>query len=312
MSSEEAQLVFQKHAELLQTLDTYEQTVYNAWSASIVDESEQNLNKPLLVREKGLLRVNFDPKVVALLREVRYFEALQVKPPATAANIYAKAEVFRKDIFSLDHIAGTYNGIRTGVLDVEKPLIEDRIRAIDDQIHIALTTLNWKSEDIESYILEISKSVGDLSTVLQTLKNNVAQIQKIMRAWCASPLIERKDGKKLLNIEEKQARLDTVFECVKRDGKTIHSLVDQTRDLLGVEEGSEKWERYKVYVDGIVKDGFLQAIRTSVEYLVANMDTGKVSELGPLMEAKLELENEMLVYTPAMEEGEFSLIYDYD
>ncbi|KAJ3051836.1 hypothetical protein HK097_007152 [Rhizophlyctis rosea] len=310
MSSEEAQLVFQKHAELLQTLDTYEQTVYNAWSATIVDESEQNLNKPLLVREKGLLRVNFDPKVVALLREVRYFEALQVKPPEAAANIYAKAEVFRKDIFSLDHIAGTYNGIRTGVLDVEKPLIEDRIRAIDDQIHIALTTLNWKSEGIESYIIEISKSVGDLSTVLQTLKNNVAQIQKIMRAWAASPLIERKDGKKLLNIEEKQSRLDTVFESIKRDGKTIHTLVDSTRELLGVEEGSEKWERYKVYVDGIVKDGFWQAIRTSVEYLVVNMDTGKVSELGPLMEAKLELDNEMLVYTPAMEEEAFNSLFD--
>lgn len=307
MTSEDANIVKRKYADLHATLEAYEQTVFTRWASTIVDDSEQNLNKPLLVRENSLLRVNFDPKVVALLREVRYFEALSVAPPPTAAEIYSKAEVFRKFIFSLDHIAQMYNNIRTGVLDVERPLIDSKIHTIDDQINVALTSLNWKSPDIDSYISEISASVGDLSNTLQGMKNNVAQITRLMKNWALTPLIDRKDGKKLLNLEEKDAKLAVAYETIKRDGQTIHSLVSATRDLLDVDEESERWGRYREYVDGLVKEGFLGCIKTSLEYLVVNMEQGRGNEgAGALMEAKLELDSEMLVFTPAMEEGEGS------
>ncbi|KAI8853660.1 dynein heavy chain and region D6 of dynein motor-domain-containing protein [Chytridium lagenaria] len=290
--------------ELFDTLENYEKSVFNKWSDTIIDESEANLNKPLLIRENGILEVNFDPKVVALLREVKYLEALQVKPPETAASIYSKAEVFRKYIFSLDHIAGMYNGIRNGVLEVERPLIEPKIVEIDQTMEQALTTLNWKSDSIEDYIVANSAIVGNLNSTLQVTKNNVNQILKIMKAWQTSPLIERKDGKKLLNLEEKDTKLNAAYEIIKRDGQNIHNLVNQTRVLLDVDETSAMWEDYLQYIDGLVKEGFWSTIKTSLEYLAENMDRDRMvgKEVGPLLEAKLELENEMLVFTPGMEE----------
>ncbi|KAJ3191413.1 hypothetical protein HK101_007802 [Irineochytrium annulatum] len=304
MNSEEATMVKTKFNELYELLENYERSVFNRWSETIIDESEANLNKPLLIRNSGLIEVNFDPKVVALLREVKYFEALQVDPPETAATIYSKAEVFRRYIFSLDHIAVQYNSIRTGVLDVERPLIEGKILQIDNQMETALTDLNWKSDTIDDYIVQISNTVGNLNSILQVTKNNVNQIQKTMKDWFKSPLIDRKDGKKLLNLEEKDVKLTTAYEMIKRDGQTIHSLVNQTRVLLDVEEDSEMWANYLRYIDGLVKEGFWNTIKTSLEYLAENMDRDRMAgkELGPLLEAKLELENEMLVFTPGMEE----------
>nr|KAJ3421855.1 hypothetical protein HK105_002054 [Polyrhizophydium stewartii] len=302
MNTDEASTVKNKYNELLAALDAYEQGIFNKWKDNIIDESEANLNKPVLIREANLLKVNFDPKVVALLREVKYFGALSVQPPPAAVDIYAKAETFRKYIFSLENIANMYNGIRTGVLDVERPLIEDKIQQIDAQIEQGVTSLNWKSESIDTYIAEISGTVGNLSSVLQIMKNNLNQITKILKQWSANPLIERKDGKKLLNLEEKEAKLNTANEVIRKDGQTILNLVEQTRQLVEAAPETEQWSRYRKHVDMIVQKGFWTTVKSSMEYILQNMESDRAAEIGPLLEAKLELENEMLVFTPSMDE----------
>lgn len=43
----------------------------------------------------GMLRVNFDPALVRLLREVKYFLLLGLDVPALALTIFKKAEVYR-------------------------------------------------------------------------------------------------------------------------------------------------------------------------------------------------------------------------
>lgn len=273
-----------------------------------MDESEANLHKPLMEKENDLLKVNFDPKVVALLREVRYMDSLQVTPPEVAAGIYSKSDTFRKFIFQLDHISDMYNGIRTGVLDVEKPLIEGKILAIDAEIERALTSLNWKSDEIEDYINSVSTTVGNLANVLQVSKNNVTLIQKIMKNWVSSPIIERKDGKKMLNLEEKETRLSAMFESIKKDGQAIHDLVSNTCQTLEVvDTTSETWVNYLEYIDGIVNEGFRSMIKNSLEYLCDNTDSEKMksTDVVPLLEARLELDNEMLLFTPGMDEGGF-------
>jgi dynein heavy chain len=116
-------------------LEAFEQAAFNKWSSEIIDESEANLAKPLLVRdESNLLRVNFDPKVVALLKEIKYFEALQIKVPEKAKNVYTKGDLLRNYVLSLDHIVKQYNAFHTGLLPVEVPLVADKLSAIDKLI----------------------------------------------------------------------------------------------------------------------------------------------------------------------------------
>lgn len=45
--------------------------------------------------EMGILRVNFDPALTRLLREVRYFKLLNLSVPKSAASIYELDEFYR-------------------------------------------------------------------------------------------------------------------------------------------------------------------------------------------------------------------------
>jgi dynein heavy chain len=132
LSTDEGKMVKAKQDEVNASLEAYEVTLFDQWAGSIIDESESNLAKPLLVRdEAGLLHVNFDPKVVALLREVKYFEALSIKVPEKAHAIFAKSDTYRNHILSLEHIVKQYNAFRTNVLPVEAPLIAAKLADID-------------------------------------------------------------------------------------------------------------------------------------------------------------------------------------
>lgn len=263
----------------------------------------------MLEKQDGVLRVNFDPKIVALLREVRYLDSFQVSLPATATNIYSKSDTFRNFIFQLDHISTQYNGIRTDILDVEKPLIQAKVDAIDKELEKALSSMSWQSNGIEEYITSISTTVTDLFNILQITKNNIMQIQRTMKAWSATPLIERKDSKKMLNLEEKDVRLSTIFEMIKRDGISIHETMLATKNAFQISEqneGSEEWLNYLNYVDGLVKDGFRTTIKNSLAYLIENTDPSEnksAAEISPLLEAKLELDNDLLLFTPSMDES---------
>jgi dynein heavy chain len=135
MNSDEAKFMKLKYQEIHGMLEAFEQAAFNKWSSEIIDESEANLAKPLLVRdESNLLRVNFDPKVVALLKEIKYFEALQIKVPEKAKNVYTKGDLLRNYVLSLDHIVKQYNAFHTGLLPVEVPLVADKLSAIDKLI----------------------------------------------------------------------------------------------------------------------------------------------------------------------------------
>ena len=68
-----------------------------------------NLEKPLLLRDpkSSLLSVNFDPQLVALLREVKYLdqrEGSEQQIPESAAGIFSQHEMYRKFLQVCVHI----------------------------------------------------------------------------------------------------------------------------------------------------------------------------------------------------------------
>ena len=56
--------------------------------------------------------------------------------------------------------------------------------------------------------------MGQLANIQKVTKNNLEQIQRIMKKWSSSPLIERKDNRKLLNLEEKDAKVCEMLDLL--------------------------------------------------------------------------------------------------
>ena len=86
-------------------------------------------------------------KLVATLREVKYFEIrAEEEIPGPAAALYSRNDTFRKFLANLDLTVQWYNKVRTTILEVEYPLIEEQLEEIDIHLKQAEESLSWKNE----------------------------------------------------------------------------------------------------------------------------------------------------------------------
>ena len=107
------------------------------------------MNQPLITRneETKLITVNFDPQLVAVLREVKYLEVrAEEQIPESASAIYSRYDTLWKYVTNLDLTVSLYNKVRTTVLEVEFPLIEGQVAEIDEKLQQAEGTLNWNTD----------------------------------------------------------------------------------------------------------------------------------------------------------------------
>ena len=127
----------------------WDEEIFKDWIAGVDEACSFNLNQPLITRneETKLITVNFDPQLVAVLREVKYLEQRdEEKIPESAAAIYTRYDTLWKFVTNLDTTVKLYNKVRTSVLEVEFPLIEGQLADIDNKLQQAESTLNWNTD----------------------------------------------------------------------------------------------------------------------------------------------------------------------
>uniref|UniRef100_A0A8C3IZU9 DYH9 protein n=1 Tax=Chrysemys picta bellii TaxID=8478 RepID=A0A8C3IZU9_CHRPI len=281
----------------------YQEKLYKDWSQTVSEKSQYNLTQPVIRRdpETKLIAVNFDPQLISVLREVSYLEANQVESiPETAAEIYSSKESYRQLVANLELMVNAYNKILRTVLEVEYPLVQRQLQDIDSRLKEAEETLNWKTE---------GKSTNPLIGEVQVTKDNVEEIQSIMRSW-VSPIFERKDGKRenVLSLEDRPERLEKRYNLIKESGLRIHARVQENLSLFAADPTSEVWKAYIDYVDEMILDGFFNAIECSLKYLLENTDSQ--ASLAPLFEVRLDLVIPDLVFHPSLDPGANDGFYD--
>ena len=307
--TEEAHRVFKKCTEMMDLLGKYEGTVYEEWAKDVGARSNVNLNLPLLQRdpETKLIRVNFDPQLVAVLREVKYLEMTKSKTeiPESAAAIFERNETFRQYIGNLDIAATEYNRIRQTVLDVESPLIAGEMSNIDSILERAITQLNWNSPEVGDYCVSTKTLVEDLSNRVQKAKANVDEILAKMAKWYEAPLLVRDPKTGLLNYDEKDKQMNGAVESIRLGGERFHTLINDNLALLKADPDSAIWHNYVEYVDQMVLDGLFNTIHGSFSYLLDNTDIKPIdeSQARPLVEGKMTLVPPDIRFEPAMGEG---------
>ena len=98
---EEYKDVQKLYNSLCKNLKEYNELKIKLWEEGVEASTEGKLNKFLLVREdtdltaEGFIRVNFDPVLVRLLREVKYFLLLNIEVPEKASLLYQKVDTYR-------------------------------------------------------------------------------------------------------------------------------------------------------------------------------------------------------------------------
>jgi len=98
---EEYKDVQKLYASLCNNLSQYNQKKIKQWEDGVEVNIESQLNKFLLYREdtpvaeEGFVRVNFDPILIKLLREVKYLLQQDVVVPEKATLLYKKVNIYR-------------------------------------------------------------------------------------------------------------------------------------------------------------------------------------------------------------------------
>ncbi len=179
---EEYKDVQKLYASLCKNLREFEDQKIKQWESGVEESTEEKLNQYLLVREEtpiapeGFLRVNFDPVLVRLLREVKYLQLLDHTVPERAAILYKKVNVYRSQTGNLDIIVNMYNEILSTLLPVEKPLLQDRIDKINKSLQPGVDTLRWNSQGIDSFIQTCMSIVKEVDDLVKKMKDNVKKM----------------------------------------------------------------------------------------------------------------------------------------
>ncbi|XP_076154706.1 dynein axonemal heavy chain 17-like isoform X2 [Alosa pseudoharengus] len=313
MNTDEARLVFQKYDEMMKLLNDYCIRVYTNWTSQVDVDCRFNLDQPLLLRdkEKNVLSVNFNRQLVAVLREVKYLTIQgQDGIPPSAADVFAKHEIFRKYVSNLDLIVFWYNEVRATVLPVEFPLIEKELNSIDEQLSQAETTLCWNSNGVWEYIQRMRDTLKDFQTRISMAKANVNTMLLIMDDWSHSPVFERKDNKKesLLDLDGRQTTLKKKYKAIQESGVRLHALTEENKKLFGADENSQSWKEYIDYIDNMILHGFFNVVHVSLEFLSDNMHAEFCKY--PLFEVRFELDDDDTYFHPSLGYGAANGFYD--
>ncbi|CAM9107555.1 unnamed protein product [Discosporangium mesarthrocarpum] len=306
LDREEAKEVAKVYATIMASLQEYENQKIEEWGRDVEASSQAKLKLPLLIRDldKSLLSVNFDPALVKLLREVKYFLLLGLTVPDSALEIYKQVEVFRRWTGNLDLIVNMNNDVLLQLLPVEKPLVRPYLDKFDRMVNAGLSQLNWKSSGINEFIEESMEQVTAVHEVMRTMKTNLANVKNVLRVW-ERPLMERKP--KPVDRDEFERAHKAIktsrYAEIKEGGKEIHNMLKENNKVLKCSNASPDWRSYVDFVNNVVVDGLSRVICASLEYLLDQVDPDVIAKKGllPMIEIKLDLVGDEVCFQPQVE-----------
>ena len=283
LDREEAKEVIKVQRAIMSSLLDFEKQKIKQWGLDVEATSGAKLELPLLRRsvESRQLVTNFDPALVRLLREVKYFLLLGLSVPDSALKICQSSDTFRAWTGNLDLIVNMNNAVLSSLLPVEKPLVNPYLAKFDVAIQPGLESLNWRSDGVSEFIGESMEQAKVVHGILKTMKDNLGAVQDIVNKW-GSPMIERKT--KPMEKEEFEQTFKSMKAAnssdIKDAGKQIHSLLKETNKVLRVSNASADWRCYVEFVNSVEVEGLCTAIMMSLEFLLDQIDPESIRRDG--------------------------------
>ncbi|PHJ22031.1 dynein heavy chain family protein, partial [Cystoisospora suis] len=265
------------------------------WGDTAVLPTKEKLRDLLLRRtDAGLLKVNFDPALTRLMREVKYLELQKLPVPEGAREVYAKFTTYRKQTDTMEMVVTMYNQILTELLPHERPLLAERIEKINAILEPGLTSLRWQaSEDVDEFLGQAIKVVTEVFAICNTMKSNLLKAIGILGSWAEKPLFERKQKPMSPDDLDQMLRasISLRHHAMSEEGKDIHKILRDSADALKTSKGAPQWRLHVNFVNSIVIQGLTALVVLSLKHLYKTLEAAMhpKPDVAPLFEVKLEL-----------------------
>jgi len=343
LEREEARDVMKTYDSVKQTLDDFCAAKASEWAATVDETATAKLKLPLLryrsldalekdirgetnafeqlkahqkeILEHGgffyqLLEVNFDPELVALLREVKYFLLYNLEVPGFALELNKKEKLFRNWRGKLHLCVNKYNAMMTSILPVECPLVRTQVEKIHNVVQTGLSMLTWKSHGIDNFIEKTEMAVADAELMLNALKSNLANIEEILESWSETSLLDRQSKPETVKEYNQlhQSRIALKFQNMTEGSKQIHKMLKDSNKTLKISAGHPEWRAYVDYVNNVVVHGLVKVVRVSLDWLDQQIDPEVIlrEEKAPLLQVCINLNNNQVSFLPSIFEEDRS------
>eukprot|EP00768_Dysnectes_brevis_P003215 gnl/Dysnectes_brevis/2306_a2714_1116.p1 GENE.gnl/Dysnectes_brevis/2306_a2714_1116~~gnl/Dysnectes_brevis/2306_a2714_1116.p1 ORF type:complete len:2542 (-),score=411.46 gnl/Dysnectes_brevis/2306_a2714_1116:65-7387(-) len=300
-SSPKYTVMVEKYRSLKHVLLQYQHSQHVGWADRVDTQAQTKLKEMLLRRtEQGLLMVNFDPQLVALLREVRYFLVLGLSVPAEAQKVFKRAETFRQHRAHLLLVVTWYNEVQTSLLDVERPLFAHELRQTDECLIQGLQHLNWNSMQIQNFIQKASIITKKLYDRVMAVKENQHKIEALLAKWADTPFLPQPVRSSLV-LSSCLPAINGRVKAVQDEAGGILTLVEKSRETLSVAQSHPDWRDYRIWLADLIADGIVSGIRASAEHIAEGMARAEDTELAPFIEVQLTLAPPRLAFQPDLD-----------
>jgi dynein heavy chain len=313
VNKEEFKEIEKLYNSIIKLLLDYEDLRKKEWEEQSKSHSGNKQKDYILTKKDDLIRINFDPNLLQLLKEIKYFKILNLPIPKEAEDVYAKNSTFKKHIASLENITVLYNNVICSLIEVEKPLVQEKLKKVQNILEPGFSSITWeKTKEIEDFVAKAHINISDLGNTVDRLKAFVAKIEHILREWKEKTLFIRPENVQdaptlsaafIANFEKDKN--DMGMKC--KDLTSVTEVLNALKSAVSSLENLKKtpaWDNYRHYINNIVLRGFIDMIYSNLENLHNTLDPS----LDAFCSVKLMLSSRKVIFEPDLSsEGETSI-----
>ncbi|KAM6185105.1 dynein axonemal heavy chain 8 [Rhynchocyon petersi] len=264
LSSVEGKAVIRQYNKISYVLVEFEVVYHMAWVKEI-SQLQYALQATLFVRhpETGKLLVNFDPKILEVVRETKCMIKMKLEVPEQAKKLLKLESKLKADKLYLQGLLQYYDELCQEVPSVFVNLMTPKMKKVEFVLRQGLTILTWSSLTLESFFQEVDsvlnmfnqllKKVSDLCEMhIDTVLKEIAKTVLISLPESGATRVEdmltlnekvTKQWAEILNhkskhVEEAVRELISIFEKiyeVKYSGKSAKQTPERKHVVFGSE-----------------------------------------------------------------------------
>ena len=231
-----------------------------------------------------VLKVNFSPDLVRLLREVKYLLVLGLSVPDAAGAVYRRAELFRKHTSSLEMMVSRINDMLLQMLPVERPIMAPHLKHLSSALTRGMRALTWKAHGVDLFIADATSVARGATDMMDSLTTTLSKIRGIARGWLATPLIVLPEKTTALARFESEwfSSLPALYANISEGGRSIIKLLREAVRTMHITSGAPEWQAYMDFVSQLVYSGLAATVLRALQQLADGLDSAQLQRSGRL------------------------------
>ncbi|XP_030652607.1 dynein heavy chain 8, axonemal [Nomascus leucogenys] len=196
LSSLDGKAVIRQYNKISYVLVEFEVVYHTAWMREI-SQLHYALQATLFVRhpETGKLLVNFDPKILEVVRETKCMIKMKLDVPEQAKKLLKLESKLKADKLYLQGLLQYYDELCQEVPSVFVNLMTPKMKKVESVLRQGLTVLTWSSLTLESFFREVELVLDMFNQLLKKISDLCEMhIDTVLKEIAKTVLISLPEG----------------------------------------------------------------------------------------------------------------------